>query len=168
MTIQESKPKPITKTKEEPKLSDELVAESLIIGKVLKNIMRGLEGLPPEEDQFSSLLHINDDRERTRLSIHNIYRHSYMELLNDFGKQRAEMLGGLNSFKGFGQWAEGENIYFISQEGEGRKEAILFKRESQQPQNQLTVSLPQVETKPPIQAKRHFWQRGQTKQEGQT
>lgn len=92
----------------------------LKLGKGLKNLMRGMQGLPPEgEDQFSGMINVKDIRERTRLNLHQIYSHAYMRLAGAFYP---------DIMKDWVTVAEEEEHLFISQDGEQRKEAIMYKQ----------------------------------------
>ncbi len=116
------------------------VLEETVPPFVLK-LKRAMLGQSLEEDIYSGLLNVKDIRERTRLSEHDIYGHSMMRLL-------------AANYEEMGIWrdiAEMEDPYFISFEGEQRKEAILMQRaKTQMPimGQPLSVQLPEVETKP--------------------
>lgn len=106
-------------------------------------LVRAARGQPLDEDIFSGLINVKDPRERTRLSQLEVYAHSAMQLIA--GWYPEEM----------GFWkeiAEMEDVYFISQDGEQRKEAILMQRARTQvqlaPQQPLAVQVPEVKTKP--------------------
>ncbi len=101
---------------------------------LIRKIKRASQGLPAEDDIFSGLIHIDDIRERTRLPEHDVAGHSYMRLLSDIGGDEWAIMA---------QIAEMEDPYFISLDGEQRKEAILMKRANtaQDTQN-LNINLP--------------------------
>jgi len=116
------------------------------LGEFLRALKRGMQGLPIDEDQYSGLLNVKDSRERTRLSEHDVYGHSLMELAANH----------YDELKIWGEIAKEEDIYFIPLEGEQRKEAILMQRaraEVTMAGQPLTVQMPKVETKPPEEAK---------------
>jgi len=116
------------------------------LGEFLRALKRGMQGLPIDEDQYSGLLNVKDSRERTRLSEHDVYGHSLMELVANH----------YDELKIWGEIAKEEDIYFIPLEGEQRKEAILMQRaraEVTMAGQPLTVQMPKVETKPPEEAK---------------
>jgi hypothetical protein len=126
---------------------------------LLRHLKRALQGLPKEDDAFSGLIHIQDVRERTRISMEDVYAHSYMRELAKKGGDEWEMWKFI---------ADMEDTYFIAVEGEQRKEAILMKQiSSQQPSVSINqpLSLPQVETNRPLgepleqPKKAHFWSR---------
>lgn len=132
---------------------------------LLRQLKRALQGLPKEDDAFSGLIHIGDVRERTRITIEDVYSHSDMRLLADKGGDEWKIWDGV---------ANMEDTYFIAIEGEQRKEAILMKQISSQAQPTVSInqplSLPQVETNRPLgepvygqqpqqQKKEHFWSR---------
>lgn len=93
----------------------------LELGKGLKNVIRGLQGLPPEgEDTFAGMINVKDIRERTRLpSQHDVYAHSYLRLLSQAGGSEWKICKDI---------AEMEEHLLISLEGEQRKEAILMQK----------------------------------------
>ena len=101
---------------------------------LIRKIMRAKQGLPPEDDIFSGLIHIDDVRERTRLDEYNVYSHAYMRLLSDVGGDEWEIMKKM---------ADMEDPYFISLDGEQRKEAILMKRANTAMDTQnLNINLP--------------------------
>jgi hypothetical protein len=116
------------------------------IGEYLRSLKRGYQGQPIDEDQFSGLIDIKDIRERTRLYEHDVYGHSLMRLL----------AAHYEELKILGEIADMEDRYFLSLEGESRKEAILMQRaraEVAAAGQPLTIQMPRVETKPPEEAK---------------
>ena len=116
------------------------------LGEFLRALKRGMQGLTIDEDQYSGLLNVKDSRERTRLSEHDVYGHSLMELAANHYEELSI----------WGEIAKEEDIYFIPLEGEQRKEAILMQRaraEVTMAGQPLTVQMPKVETKPPEEAK---------------
>jgi hypothetical protein len=144
--IQEEKPKATT-LKDIQEWGEKLKARGKALGEFLRSLKRGMQGLPIDEDRFSGLLNIEDPRERTRLSEHDVYGHSLMELAATYYEELAI----------WGKIAKEEDVYFIPLEGEQRKEAILMQRaraEVTMAGQPLTVQMPKVETKPPEEAKR--------------
>jgi hypothetical protein len=116
------------------------------LGEFLRALKRGMQGLTIDEDQYSGLLNVKDSRERTRLSEHDVYGHSLMELAANHYEELSI----------WGEIAKEEDIYFIPLEGEQRKEAILMQRaraEVTMAGQPLTVQMPKVETKPQEEAK---------------
>jgi len=119
----------------------------------LQKVFRAKMGLPLRDDVFSGLINVKDIRERTRLSEEQIYSHAYMREL---------ALTYPDLFGIFWDIAEIEDIYFISKDGEGRKEAILMKK-IEQP-SPIAISLPQVQTQPIKQEKKHWWQKSKSQE----
>jgi len=140
-------------------LSNDGEERSIKLAKKIRRFVRASQGLSEEDDAFNGLIHIGDVRERTRISLRNIYAHNYMRLLAKEGGEE------------WGIWekvANGEDTYYIAEEGEQRKEAILMKQtSSQQPTVAINqpLSLPQVETNRPLgepqqtQEKSHWYNR---------
>ena len=90
------------------------------IGSGLKNLFRGMQGLPPEgDDMFSGMIEVKDIRERTRVTTHEAYAHAYMRILKDKGGEEWAIMEDI---------AQQEDKYFIAIDGEQRKEAILMQR----------------------------------------
>lgn len=122
----------------------------------LRKIKRGMQGLPiKEEDIFSGLINVKDLRERTRVSEIQIWSHSYMRIMADLYP---------DVFKIFKEIAEMEDTYYIAEDGEQRKEAILMQKVKSTLQVQAmgeALQLPKVETKPPEEPKkRGIFRRG--------
>ena len=121
----------------------------------IRRLVRAARGQSIDEDIFSGLINVKDARERTRLSEHDVYGHSAMQLIADW--YRVEM----------GFWkdiAEMEDSYMISLDGEQRKEAILMARARTQVSlapTPLAVQVPEVKTKPEEakEEKKGFWRR---------
>lgn len=110
----------------------------------IRRIVRAAKGLPLDDDVYSGLIDVKDIKERTRVSTHNIYRHTYMRTL--------ALEGGTEEWRILKDLAEMEDHYFISEEGEQRKEAILMKRMTTDVTVQ-PVAIPQVETRPQYDVK---------------
>jgi len=145
--LAESEPKKETTSLEQIQVwGEKLKARGKALGEFLRSLKRGMQGLTIDEDQYSGLLNVKDPRERTRLSEHDVYGHSLMELAANHYDELAI----------WGKIASEEDIYFIPLEGEQRKEAILMQRaraEVTMAGQPLTVQMPKVETKPPEEAK---------------
>lgn len=134
------------KEKEEQVMVQEKEPQSALLTKEelqeIAYLIRAVQGLPLEEDLFSGLLNVKDIRERTRLSELDVYGHSVMRLIASWYPEE------------MGFWkdiADMEDHYFISLEGEQRKEAILMQRAKAEIRMAETgvMQLPKVETKPP-------------------
>lgn len=130
----------------EKSIAPEKSIEDQVIERIYK-LKRASQGLPPNQDDvYSGLINIKDIREKTRLGLYDVYAHSYMRLLTKVGGEEWGIMGEVATM---------EDEYFISLEGESRKEAILMKMQTALStmnigQN-LPVSLPQVQTKPPAE-----------------
>lgn len=86
---------------------------------LIRKIIRAKNGLPVDDDVFNGLIQVKDIRERTRLQEHDIYGHSFMRLLAEEGGEEWAIMAAM---------ADMEDPYFISLDGEQRKEAILLSR----------------------------------------
>jgi hypothetical protein len=75
----------------------------------LSKTVRAALGIEINEDKFQGLIHTNDDRERSKLTTRNVYRHAYMDLLASEGKEEWALMG---------VWAEEERHLFIAEDGE--------------------------------------------------
>jgi hypothetical protein len=111
------------------------------IAEFIRKIVRAMKGQTAEDDVFSGLINVKDERERTRLSEYDVYGHSAMQIISDWYPEE------------MGYWkqiATMEDIYFISLEGEQRREAILMQRAKAEIRMAETgvMQVPRVETKP--------------------
>lgn len=107
----------------------------------LRKLVRAMKGQTLDEDIFSGLINVKDERERTRLSEHDVSGHSAMQLIASWYPEE------------MGFWkdiAEMEDIYFIALDGEQRKEAILMQRAKAEIRMAETgvMQIPKVETRP--------------------
>jgi hypothetical protein len=116
------------------------------IAERIRILFRAKAGLRADEDQFSGLLNVKDRRERTRLSTRDVYGHSILMLLAEMYPFELAVCGSM---------AAQEDAYFISEEGEGRREALLAKYQTSQavPGQVTNIALPQVITRPEEQNK---------------
>jgi len=97
---------------------------SRFLAHAIKNLQRGANGLPPEEDVFSGLLNRSDIRERARITLRETYRHSCMRSLAKLG----------NGFELWKDLADMEDTYSIAKDGEQWLYAIeMLKTRSQGP-----------------------------------
>lgn len=109
----------------------------------LRGIIRAKNGLPKEDDIFQGLIHSVDDRERTKLTTRNIFRHTYMDLLS---------LKGGSEWSIMKDWAEDERHLFISENGERATAFIASMKKQQEPIPMTNISttvnpVPQEEKK---------------------
>jgi hypothetical protein len=121
----------------------------------IRQLVRGKQGLPLDDDLFQGLIHTTDDRERTRLSTRNVYRHAYMNLLAKIGGDGLDGSDG-DEWEAMRLWAEEERHLFIAEEGaraEAFINALARKQQEQVPitnitmQNQPLGQQPQQEQK---------------------
>ena len=124
----------------------------------IRQIIRAKLGISADEDIYSYLLNMHDEREKARLTEHDFYGHSAMRLI------ASEYQGEMGFWKDVAMM---EDVYSIAIDGEGRKESILMANAKRSEAGNLPVSinLPGVSTQPLEQmppAKKHFWQRGKT------
>jgi len=100
---------------------------------IIRIVQRAAKGLSPEDDVFQGLINVKDIKERTRLDENALLSHSAMRLA---GEQWPEL-------KLFQEIAEMEDPYFISLEGEGRKEGILLQQaKTGADKNNLVLNMP--------------------------
>ena len=105
----------------------------------LSKTVRAALGIDVNEDKFNGLIHTNDDRERTKLSLRNVYRHAFMDLIADAGGSEWTLMK---------TWAEEERHLFIAENGE---RAIAFinsiaRKLEPQPTTNITMSQNPVPT----------------------
>ncbi len=123
----------------------------------IRQIIRARLGLSADEDIFTYLLNMRDEREKARLTEHDFYGHSAMRLIaNEYQEE-------------MGFWkdvAVMEDVYSIAIEGEGRKEGILMANAKRQETMPVSINLPAISTQPAPEvtpaAKKHWWNRGKT------
>jgi hypothetical protein len=126
----------------------------LEIAEPLKKFIRAVKGQQVEDDK--GLIDHLDVREKTRLTKDRIIAHTFMRgIHNEYGYE----------YEVFKDIADLEDHYFISLDGEGRKEEILLRQTKIQP-NIQAIALPSVQTQPQVK-KEHFWSRNKQAQEEQ-
>lgn len=101
------------------------------LAEMIRVITRAMKGLGADDDVFLGLINAKDIRERTRLDETNVIAHSAMRIAGAKWK-RLEM---------FGEIADMEDPYFISEDGEGRKEGILLQQAKTRSDN-LILNMP--------------------------
>jgi len=103
------------------------------LAEVIRIVQRAVKGLSPDDDVFQGLINVKDIKERTRLDENGLLSHSAMRLA---GVQWPE----LDLFR---EIAEMEDPYFISLDGEGRKEGILLQQaKTGADKNNLVLNMP--------------------------
>lgn len=118
--------KKIIKDKENP------VAELKELAEILRLVQRAMKGLASEDDNFFGLIDVKDIRERTRLDETAVLSHSAMRLAYSMFPE----------FKLFNDIAEMEDPYYISEDGEGRKEAILQTQAKTKLEGPMVLNMP--------------------------
>jgi len=114
----------------------------------VRQLFRAKQGLPAEDDLFQGLIHTSDDRERTKLTTRNVYRHAYLNLLADVGGEEWKIAR---------KWAEEERHLFIAEGGERATafiSAIARKQQEQVPVTNITM---QNQPTPPIKEEKKGW-----------
>jgi len=124
----------------------------------IRKIFRAKAGLALDDDIFQGLIRANDDRERTKLSTHNVYRHAYMDLLAKTGEEEWKIVE---------DWALEERHLFISEEGQRATDFIMAIRRKQEEQVPVTNITMQNQAAAQQQGKKHFWSRGKQNEEAQ-
>jgi hypothetical protein len=92
--------------------------ELLELAELIRVIQRSMKGLSADDDVFLGLINPKDIRERTRLEETALLSHSAMRIAS-------EKWGRLKLFENI---ADMEDPYYISEDGEGRKEGILLQQ----------------------------------------
>lgn len=125
--------------------------------KRISALSRALEGKNIEFDSIiEQLIDIKDIKERSRYPTYNIL--SLVVYLNNI----ADLNPQASSCR---KWAETLSKALISYKGEGRKEAIEFKRGYQTPSQEFNLGFPgQPKEARPVK-KAHFWSRAPKQQE---
>lgn len=115
----------------------------------VRQLFRAKQGLPAEDDLFQGLIHTGDDRERTKLTGRNVYRHTYLNLLKNMGGEEWVIAG---------EWGEQERHLFIAEEGERATafiNALARKAQEQAPVNITMQNQPQTQ----VEEKKKGWLR---------
>lgn len=110
--------KQIQTLEETIKLKEDPAQEIKDLAEIIRIVQRAVKGLGVDDDIFQGLINIKDIRERTRLDEAGLMSHSAMRTAGDLWPE-------LYLFKDF---ADMEDPYFISKDGEGRKEGILLQQ----------------------------------------
>lgn len=118
--------------------SNEPYEEMARLAEMLRIIQRAMKGLSPEENDFQGLINVKDIRERTRLENADVLSHSAMRLAKDI-----DPLFGF-----FNKIADMEDPYFISEDGEGRKEAILQAQAKAKLDTNMVLNMPNTQGGP--------------------
>lgn len=88
------------------------------LAEIIRIVQRAVKGLGTDDDVFAGLINIKDIRERTRLDEAALLSHSAMRVVSEKWPE-------LDLFLSI---AEMEDPYYISEDGEGRKEGILLQQ----------------------------------------
>jgi hypothetical protein len=99
---------------------------------IIRIIQRAMKGLDPEDDVFMGLINPKDIRERTRLEETGLLSHSAMRVAASYFPE----------FSMFEKIADMEDPYYISQDGEGRKEAILTVQAKTKMDGNMILNMP--------------------------
>jgi hypothetical protein len=100
------------------KLKADPTQEIKELAEIIRIVQRAVKGLAADEDVFLGLINVKDIRERTRLEEAGLLSHSAMRLAGEKWSQ-------LDLFT---KIADMEDPYYISKDGEGRKEGILLQQ----------------------------------------
>lgn len=108
--------------------------ELLKLAEIIRVVQRAVKGLGADDDVFLGLINPKDIRERTRLDEPALISHSAMRVV------AAEW----PEFGLFKTIAEMEDPYYISMDGEGRKEGILLQQAKSKngDANNLVLNMP--------------------------
>jgi len=132
--------------------------ESDELAELVAKMVRASQGLNPKEKSFAGLMNIEDLKERTRVKTRQIIGRSFLRMMGLDGEE----------------WSDCETLanlldtYSISENGEQRKEAILYTSSRKEAESQI-IALPTMATNQPIgQQKKGFFDRfRRNKGEGQ-
>jgi Mn-dependent DtxR family transcriptional regulator len=116
----------------------------------LSRTVRAALGVEVDKDFYQGLMHTNDERERTKLSTRNVYRHNFLDLLTLKGGEEWEICH---------QQAEGERHLFIAENGERATNfinAMARKQQEQQPVPTTSITMQNVPTPEKTEKKGFF------------
>lgn len=102
---------------------------------IFRLVQRAAKGLGADDDVFLGLINAKDIRERTRLDEAALLSHSAMRVA---GKNWP-------LFSMFDQIADMEDPYYISEDGEGRKEGILLRQAQSKYDANLILNMPNTQ-----------------------
>jgi hypothetical protein len=109
--------------------------ELALLADTLRVIMRAMKGLGADDDVFLGLIKVKDIRERTRLDETTTISHSAMRVA---AKRWPE-------FKLFEEITEMKDPYYISIDGEGRKEGILLQQAKTKMDGNMILNMPNTQ-----------------------
>jgi hypothetical protein len=105
------------------------------LAELIRIIQRAVKGLSPDEDVFLGLINAKDIRERTRLNEAALLSHSAMRAASDVWPELSLMR----------EFAEMEDPYYISEDGEGRREGILLQQAKSKLDANLILNMPNTQ-----------------------
>jgi len=108
------------------------------LAEIIRIVQRAVKGMGADEDVFLGLINAKDIRERTRLSEVALLSHSAMRSAADIWPE----------LKLMGILAEMEDPYYISEDGEGRKEGILLRQAQSKIDSNLILNMPNTQGGP--------------------
>jgi hypothetical protein len=128
--------------------------EMMQLAEIIRITQRAMKGLDPKENVFLGLINPEDIRERTRLEETGLLSHSAMRISAAYYPE----------FGMFEKIADMEDPYYISQDGEGRKEAILTVQAKTKMDGNMILNMPNTnggvaETDQPQAKKKGFLQK---------
>jgi hypothetical protein len=125
----------ITELETEIKTSNNSNEELMHLAEIVRIIIRAAKGLGADEDVFYGLINAKDIRERTRLDETGLLSHSAMRIAAQAWPE----------FAMFQKIAEMEDPYYISEDGEGRKEGILLRQAQSKIDSNLILNMPNTQ-----------------------
>lgn len=118
------------------KLKNDPNEELRELAEIIRIIQRAVKGMGADDDVFQGLINIKDIRERTRLDEAGLLSHSAMRVC----------AAKWPELKLFLDIADMEDPYFISENGEGRKEGILLRQaQTGVDRNNLVLNMPNTQ-----------------------
>lgn len=105
------------------------------LAEIIRIIQRAMKGLGVDDDIFLGLINAKDIRERTRLDETAVLGHSAMRIA----------ASGWREFALFEKIADMEDPYYISEDGEGRREGILLRQAQSKLDANLILNMPNAQ-----------------------
>jgi hypothetical protein len=112
--------------------TNEPLEEMKQLAEIIRIIQRAVKGLDPDDDVFLGLIDPKNITERTRLEETALLSHSAMRIAKKYYPE----------FYMFGDIADIEDHYYISEDGEGRKEAILTVQAKTKMDGNMILNMP--------------------------
>jgi hypothetical protein len=125
----------ITELQQAIESSQDPYKEMAKMAEIIRIIQRAMKGLSPDDDVFQGLINAKDIRERTRLDETALLSHAAMRTA----------ASNFPMMEMFGEIADMEDPYYISQDGLGRSEAIVLQQAKTNMPGNMILNMPNLQ-----------------------